>query len=66
MKKHTLFAASLIFVAGAAVGHLYGNKILRNRHCCKKSNNCCTVNSSKITAADPVYIRETETNGHGL
>ncbi|AUJ29103.1 MAG: hypothetical protein ABGA11_08800 [Liquorilactobacillus hordei] len=66
MKKHNLIVASLIFVSGAVVGHFCSNKLLKTEHCCKKSNTCCSTNDSKITANDPVYIRETKTNGEGL
>ena len=59
MKKNNLLIIPLAFIAGAAVGNSIGSML--NHHepaCCDKS--------STITDEDPVYIRETQTSGHGL
>ncbi|MCP0886591.1 hypothetical protein LB941_04470 [Ligilactobacillus sp. WILCCON 0076] len=72
MKKNNLPIIPLAFIAGAAVGNSIGSMLKHQKHGCNKNHCChhhepaCCDKSSTITDEDPVYIRETQTSGHGL
>ncbi|WP_123808948.1 hypothetical protein [Lactiplantibacillus plantarum] len=62
MKKHELLWVPVLFAMGAYVGHHFGHKFTRKH---KQKNVEVTMTQTPL-ANQPVYIRETVTDGRGL
>lgn len=62
MKKHELLWAPVVFTVGAYVGHRFGNKFTRKH----EQKNVEVTAIQTPPANQPVYIRETVTDGRGL
>lgn len=62
MKKHELLWVPVVFAVGAYIGHRFGHKFI-----CKHEQKNAEVTTTQATPANqPVYIRETTTDGRGI
>ena len=61
MKKSTFLIIPVAFAVGAVVAYFYGDDI---KEVVKRESD--KLDPARITEADPVYLRETQTSGHGL
>ncbi|GEL13877.1 hypothetical protein LCO01nite_14260 [Lapidilactobacillus concavus] len=62
MKKRHLILVPIALATGVVIGkHLKP----QNDSCCRHRLGGCS-NNSQISKTDPVYLRETQTPGHGL
>ncbi|KRM83527.1 hypothetical protein [Liquorilactobacillus vini] len=62
MKKKTLLLTSAAIATGIVVCQLLAKK---KCHCCHSKSTGCSKKKI-LTNNEPVYLRETETAGHGL
>lgn len=63
MEHKGLLLLPVVFAVGAYLGHRYGDQV--ERACCKPAATTKTDEAVQL-ANQPVYLRETRTNGEGL